>query len=341
MTMSSPLTLPEAAARQPDREVAPTCRPAPVFLLAPPRSFTSVIGTMIGQHPQMYGIAESNLPTYERLDDWWRACKGNQVHGGAGLVRIVAEFYFGSQTQRTVRCAQGWLRRRLHLSTGTLMAALVARVSPLLLVDKSPSMTWSVESMRRAFEMFPQARFVHLLRHPRGQAESIFKLIDEEHSNGHGIRSWLFALGSFPTPPGEEPEPALPEGALDPQWGWYALNRNILDFLAEVPSGQVYRLRGEDVLTDPDGALRPLCSWLGLRDDDEALQEMKHPERSPFACIGPPGARYGMDGFFLRSPALRPSRAEPKTLEGPLSWRPDGRGFAPAVRRLALELGYS
>jgi hypothetical protein len=33
----------------------------PLFILAPPRSFTSVICGMIGQHPQMYGLPEVNL----------------------------------------------------------------------------------------------------------------------------------------------------------------------------------------------------------------------------------------------------------------------------------------
>jgi hypothetical protein len=71
------------------------------------------------------------------------------------------------------------------------------------------------------------------------------------------------------------------------------------------------------------------------------MEEMKHPERSPFACIGPSNARYGNDSFFLESPELRPGRASAKSLEGPLSWRSDGRGFAPAVLRLAREFGYT
>ena len=35
--------------------------PPPVFVLAPVRSFTSVVCAMIGQHPQMYGLPETNL----------------------------------------------------------------------------------------------------------------------------------------------------------------------------------------------------------------------------------------------------------------------------------------
>ena len=77
-----------------------------------------------------------------------------------------------------------------------------------------------------------------------------------------------------------------------------------------------------------------------MRADAEAIDEMKHPERSPYACFGPPGARYGNDTFFLESPALRPARAKPQSLDGPLSWRDDGREFSAEVRELAQRFGY-
>jgi hypothetical protein len=262
-----------------------------------------------------------------------------------GLLRIVAELFFGAQTESAVQAATGWLRRRLHLTTGALMELLVQRAHPLLLVDKSPTIVYRMEWMRQAYSLFPQARFVHLCRHPRGHAESVLKYLEGRAKAGPVPSShWLIRLSSFPPAPpepGEEPEPPPPEGYLDPQWGWYALNRNIVDFLSMVPASQVFRLHGEDILTDPDTALRPLCSWLGLRDDAEAIDEMKHPERSSYACFGPPSARFGNDFFFLQSPALRPSRAEPKSLDGPLPWRGDGRGFGPAVRRLAQQFGYT
>jgi hypothetical protein len=250
------------------------------------------------------------------------------------------------QTEKTIKQAMGWVRRRLSLSTGAMMNALAQRVYPLIPVEKSPLMVFRVTSMQRAYDVFPQARFIHLLRHPRSHGESLLKFLRETQKSPQFSKQAedLTRLASRPPAlpgPGEEPEPPVPPGTLDPQWGWYHPHRTILDFLAGVPSSQVFRIRGEDILTDPDRALRPLMAWLGLRDDAEAIEEMKHPERSPYACFGPPGAKYGMDPFFLKSPALRPSRAEPKSLDGPLAWREDGRGFAPAVRRLALEFGYT
>jgi hypothetical protein len=116
---------------------------------------------------------------------------------------------------------------------------------------------------------------------------------------------------------------------------------NICKFLESVPVEQKLRVRGEDILKDPDNELREIAAWLGLRTDPVAIEEMKHPERSPYACFGPPGARYGNDRFFLENPILRPARVEPLSLDGPLSWRADRQGFAPEVKRLAEEFGYA
>lgn len=317
----------------------------PVFVLAPARSFTSVVGAMLGRHPQLYGLPETHLFQFETLAEWRQRAGKVSLFMKDGLLRTIAELFFGGQTEIAVRRARGWLRQQLHLTGGAMMEALAERVHPRVLVDKSPGLSRSKWSMRRAYAMFPQARFVHLLRHPRGHGASLMKILEKQAQGGQVPQAaWVIELASFPPPPpapGEALEPAAPEGCLDPQWFWYTLNRKILDFLASVPAAQVFRIRGEEILTDPDAALRPLVAWLGLRDDPEAIDEMKHPERSPYACFGPRGARFGNDYGFLRNPTLRSSRVEAASLDGPLPWRTDGQGFAPAVRRLAQEFGYT
>jgi hypothetical protein len=329
----------------------------PLFILAPPRSCTSVVGAMLGRHPQTYGIPETHLFGRETLAVWWKWTEDPSHGSKAGLLRTVAELFFGGQTAATVWRARGWLRRRLHLTTGAVVELLAQRLHPRMLVEKSPNVVYYATSLKRAYAMFPEARFLHLLRHPRAHGESVLKYVEWAQktwperlgrstvtAGNFPLTHWTRGLCTFPPAspaPGEDPEPELPEGSLDPQWSWYTLNRNIVDFLDGVPAAQVRRVRSEDLLADPDSFLYELVTWLGLRDDPEAIEEMKHPERSPFASFGPLGARGGNDYFFMKSPVLRPASAKPMSLDGPLSWRPDGRGFAPVVRRLALEFGYS
>ena len=70
---------------------------------------------------------------------------------------------------------------------------------------------------------------------------------------------------------------------------------------------------------------------------------MKHPERSPFAGLGPPGATLGNDPGFLADPVLRvrPTPAEPPpSLDAVLPWD-NRRGLEPEVHQLARDFGYS
>jgi hypothetical protein len=306
----------------------------PIFVLAPPRSFSSIVSTMLGQHPQMYGLPGLELFAAETIGEWWDLCSDATFPMAHGALRAVAQLFFGEQREESVKLARGWLRRRAHFTTGYLLEVLAERVHPRIVVDKSMSNIYQPKSLRRSAQMFPGARFIHLVRHPHGHAESVLKFLREREKEGRvSAAHWIRRLAAWPGVNNDGTE-------LDPQRGWYVLHARIRKFLESVPSEQQLRIRGEDVVTDPDLHLRKIAGWLGLRTDAAAINEMKHPERSPYACFGPPGARFGNDRFFLENPALRPACAEPQSLEGPVGWLGDGRGFSSDVRRLAGEFGY-
>jgi hypothetical protein len=313
----------------------------PVFILAVPRSFSSVACAMLGQHPQMYGLPELHLFRYETVAERALACARAPKAMGHGLLRAIAQLYFGGQNDSAIELAEGWLRRRTHFTTGYLFEKIAARIAPAIPVEKSPSMVYSVDAMDRAHTMFPDATFIHLTRHPRGQGESILKFIDERKRYGPIPRShWLVHLARFPNLSRSNFRQAELSPEPDPQKGWYVLNHNICKFLESVPENRKLRIRGEDLLTKPDEILRFIAGSLGLRADDVAIEDMKHPERSPYACFGPARARYGSDALFLSNPALRPQQVQPQSLAGPLSWRHDNAGFLPRVKELAIMIGY-
>jgi len=94
-------------------------------------------------------------------------------------------------------------------------------------------------------------------------------------------------------------------------------------------------------MTNPREHLAMICRWLEIRDDDEAIEEMMHPERSPFACFGPIPALFGNDPNFLRNSIFRPHKPKMPSLNGILPWRDDDKGLRPEVISLAQEFGYS
>jgi len=312
-----------------------------VFILAPPRSFTSVTCAMLGQHPQLYGVPELRLLAAETVEEWTALCRRATYPMASGTLRAVGQLVFGEQTEDSVRMARRWLNRHSHWSTRRLISFLSDLVFPRILVDKSPNIVYSRRNLQRAYRMFPRAFFIHLLRHPRGHAKSIIKLtklIEERRGSPLPPHHWLMKLASFPPLPREESDE---ESVLDPQRAWYQLNINIRRFLQFVPASRQVTIRGEDLLANPDPVLRHIAKCIGLDTGGSAIEAMKHPEYSLYAGFGPKGASRGNDPFFLKNPVLRPGSDKPESLEGPLSWRRDDRGFSQEVRDLAMHFGYT
>ena len=92
---------------------------------------------------------------------------------------------------------------------------------------------------------------------------------------------------------------------------------------------------------NPESNLTRICRWLGIRDDDEALAAMLHPELSPFACFGPINALFGNDPNFLRGPSFRKHKPKIPPMDSALPWRDDGKTLRPEVVALAREFGYN
>ena len=278
---------------------------------------------MLGQHPALYGFPEVNLFVSETLGDLWERMGGARQIQLHGLLRLVAHLYAGEQTMASLEMAKRWVACRFDETTLAVYKELTAKIAPLGPVDKSPIYADSPAYLAHIAKAFPRARYLHLLRHPRSQGMSMMKI-----ANG--------AMVLFSRSLDHDVQPPL----LDPQFAWLRVQQNILDFLQSIPPARWRRIRGEDLLASPAEELRKLGEWLGLSQDEDAIERMLHPEDSPFACLGPCGAHLGNDINFLRSPVLRPHPLKPQTLRGPLPWRPDGGGFKTEVVELALTLGY-
>lgn len=309
--------------------------PDPLFILSPPRCFTSIACAMVGQHPQMYGLLETGLFPAATMDEWWETGRP------AGLLRCVSELFFGEQTEDSIRAAEGWLRRRSHFAPAYIFELLAAQVAPRMVADKTPAMVSEMSSLERTNEMFPRCRYLYLQRHPRGFGESVMRhTLALASQRNRPVPRWLAHL-SADDGAARRPRRKVPAGRLrDPQWDWHRLHRNILVFLERIPRERQMSMRGEDLLAEPDANLRAITEWLGVRSDQEAVDQMKHPERGPYSFIGPPNAKFGTSRYFLENPVLRQGKAAQLSLDGPLAWRADGGEFERPVRRLAESFGY-
>jgi Sulfotransferase family len=299
--------------------------PDPIFILSPPRSYTSVACAMLGQHPDLCGLPEVNLWVTDRMDEWLRLC----LHSGSflshGLLRAVAHLAFGEQTDDSIGRARWWIEFRRASTTADVFRELAGAAAPRALVDKSPATVLHPRFLRHAACAFPSARYLHLVRHPRSTCASIV-----------GAPEILAAVSVF----SKVADLGACSSIQDPEPLWLESHRNIAAFLETVPAARQRRLRGEDLLADPDRHLADLAAWLGVPASPESLDAMAHPERSPFAGFGPIGARFGNDPKFLQQPARRAGAGAPRSLDGPVGWRTDGSGLSDDTRRLAETFGY-
>lgn len=289
-------------------------------ILSPPRSFSSVACGMLGQHPQLYGVPELNLFVADTVDLWFdhHTRRLKRPQGTHGLLRTLAQLHESKQTEDSIQRAWQWLAQRRDWSTARLWSYLEGRVAPRILVDKSPMTVLNADFIERLYRYLPDAQFLHLTRHPVATAKSLAEILSNSESSAQRTKP-----------------------SVDPFDLWCRAHGNILDFCSVLPTGQSLRLRGELLLEDPDLYLPQICQWLGIRDDASAIAAAKHPELSPYACIGPPNARLGNDNKFLTSPELRPAHFKTPSVETSsevLALEPELRA---RVMALAAELDYA
>lgn len=267
---------------------------------------------MVGQHPELYGFPELSLfaeETVGGLEALLRAHSPFDFRYPPGLLRSLAQLHEGTQSAKGIERAQSWLDARRDWSAHRLYHYLLEQVHPRVGVDKSPQTAVTPGYLRRAIEMYPHARFLHLTRHPVAAVRSL-----QRHLRPGGC------------PPAEC------------VWYWLYVHRNIQKFTRRLPEQQVLRVRGEELLTHPKAVLPRIAAWLGVRTDAVAIQAMMRPEDSPYAQLGPENAQLGNDPSFLESPQLR--RPEPTPpLQAPSDWGVDPTLWN-RVAECARGLGY-
>ena len=102
-----------------------------LIILSSPRSFSSIVSTMVGQHPQMYGFPELNLFTAETIADFLKYHERlKKILYLDGLIRTLAQLNSGSQSSITVLEARTWLAERQDWTTQKLCDYLLEKINP-------------------------------------------------------------------------------------------------------------------------------------------------------------------------------------------------------------------
>lgn len=268
----------------------PPGAPPPIMLLAPARSYSSLVVSMLGQHPAVYGFPELLLfsaPTLGNILD--QTADGSFNHfRRSGLLRAVAQLVVGGQNADDVAQASAWLEQRRHWYGYEMFDFLLERVAPLIGCEKSPETVGSNAAIQRAIVAYPLARFIHLTRHPASAIPSM-------------ARTW---------------RRGLPVGAPHVAYAatrWCDNHRRILEIARCLGPARTLMIRGEEFVRDPAAAVSTCAEWLALDPLAAEDPHTLHPERSPYAAVGPPNAPGGLDRNFLHDATLKRNRGLPAT----------------------------
>jgi hypothetical protein len=293
--------------------------PEPIVILGTGRSFTSVICCMIGQHPDLIGLPETNIfrdPTLGQL--FRRFNRGPNLLRRAGLLRTLAYFHEGEQTEEAIDAAEIFVLEHETWTSTEIARYIAGLAAPRGIVEKSISTSREAATLARARKAWPNAYFLHITRQPEDIVRSMKQRIDGAREKGKG---------------GWQLQNLLEAHSLDEYYTRYTTT--ILEFMATLPPGRGMNLHGEHFLTDARPYCRQICEWLGLDSSDAIIERMMHPEDNPFAHRGPQNALGGMNASFLDNPTYSGKPVEVR----PIGIDADDPGLD-AERRTMVLLGH-
>ncbi len=303
------LSPPPAAPRRAGRAKK---NPPAIFVLAPPRSGTTLLRVMLAGHPRLFAPPELELLSYGTMAERRAAYTGRDAFWLEGAVRAVMEARACGAEEAAALIDEAVEEK---LTTRQFYGRLQSWLGGRTLVDKTPSYALDPAALARAEEGFRSPLYLHLVRHPAGMIRSF----DEAKLDQIFFRR-------------EHPFSRRRLAELI----WLASHENILGFLAGVPARRQHAVRFEDLLRAPEAALERICAFLGL-DFEPAMAR-------PYAGE----AARMTDGIHAESRMLGDvkfrahGRIDPTVAD---RWR-DGEGAAPpaalgeATQALAERLGY-
>ncbi len=292
--------------------------PPAVFILAPPRSGTTLLRVVLGGHPRLFAPPEMELLGFNTLKERYERCMDYNPTWLQGTIRALMEIE-NCEVKEAKQIMARYESSNLDIKQfyKVLQTALESRI----LVDKTPSYAAYVNIMNRAEEYFDNAKYIHLLRHPFGMIHSFEKARIDQIISSH---PYIYHFNAF-----ARNSTGVEMGELL----WVLYHQNILDFFKTVPESRQYALKFEDLVKHPHSTIENLCRFLGIDFHPDMALPYEDKKRSMTDGLYAEGGMLGDVKFHKHS------RIDPSVAEG---WRESyHHDFLGEVTwKLAEQLGY-
>jgi GT2 family glycosyltransferase len=170
-------------------------RPRPVFIIGSPRSGTSILTWSLGQHPNLYPLEETVW--FERF--YAGLAKSYEVGtsradlsqiSAQGIERTTFMQAFGQTIDRLVLAHRRWPENPVAADSAFARARAPDHPKQRW-VDGTPQNSFCVDGLA---ELFPEARFIHLLREPEAVVRSLRRfhhIGGQRHTTSEAYARWL------------------------------------------------------------------------------------------------------------------------------------------------------
>ena len=279
------------------------------FILAPPRSGTTLLRVMLAGHSQLFAAPELQLLHFDTLGDRRAAFRGKYEAWLEGTVRVLMELNSIDADE-----AKGLMEEfeDRNLTTNDFYGVLQGWIGHRLLIDKTPSYALDPAALEHAESDFDKPKFIHLVRHPIAVIRSFEKMHMDQ----------ILLLN-------EHPYDARQLGELV----WLRSHLNILEFLEGIPEERQCRIKFESLVSDPKPEMERVCKALETHFMPELVEPYRDTDSKMTTGLYPESTPMG-DVQFLNYSEIRSDVAD--------NWQQAREDYqlATATKKFARELGY-
>jgi pimeloyl-ACP methyl ester carboxylesterase/NAD(P)-dependent dehydrogenase (short-subunit alcohol dehydrogenase family)/aryl carrier-like protein len=213
------------------------------FILSSPRSGSTLLRVMLAGHPGLSSPPELHLLPFDTMAEREQELGISQL--GEGLKRAFMTLK-GIDAQSSQELVESLIAE--NLTTAEVYQMLQQLAGDRLLIDKSPTYASKRETLEKAENIFNNAKYIHLVRHPYAVIESFARMRMDK------------LIGSGDTNPYELAELI-----------WRDSNQNILDFAQEINPERYHLVYYEDLVSNPKAVMTGICKFLEIPYDEAVL----------------------------------------------------------------------
>ncbi|MDJ0713584.1 MAG: alpha/beta fold hydrolase [Prochloraceae cyanobacterium] len=214
------------------------------FILSSPRSGSNLLRIMLARHCSIFSPPELHLLPFNTMSE--RQPEVDISYLEDGLQRALRELK-GIDS----RASQELIKQLIadDVSIYEIYAMLKNLAGDRILVDKSTTYGMHRQTLERAEDLFENAKYIYLVRHPYAVIESFVrmrtdKLVDADRTDSYKVAEHI----------------------------WANSNQNIRDFCKQIEQKRHHLIRYEDLVVQPEKLMKGLCEFLAIPFDPAILK---------------------------------------------------------------------